>query len=381
MKRVIGEAVGGRLLAVAAVVLLFSLWIAACDPPLHSISGQVSSSGSGLAGVTMTLDGQASATVTTDASGNYSFAALENGNYTITPSLTGYTFSPASSAQPVNGADIKAVNFSATSTSTFSISGTATSGGSGLAGVTVMLNGAASATVTTDAGGNYTFSGLAKGTYSVTPSQTGVTFTPPSSPQTISSADIPAVNFIGTPVSTFSVFGKVTSGSSGLSGVTITMVGAGSATTTTDATGVFILSGLVNGNYIIAPSQAGFTFSPPSGALTVSGANITGVNFATTSSQGQIVACPATGTTNVSIQDFLFTPSVLTVSAGGIVKWTNNGAVAHTVTSGTAPTSDGKFDSGNLAAGATACVQFSAAGSYPYFSATDSSMSGSITVQ
>src|SRR4030065_682755 len=105
----------------------------------HSISGQVTSTGSGLSGVTMALSGASSATTITDASGNYTFTGLANGSYTITPSKTGFTFSPTSSPQTVSGADITAVNFTATATQpvTYSISrlvgsATTTFGGTGV---------------------------------------------------------------------------------------------------------------------------------------------------------------------------------------------------------------------------------------------------------
>ena len=62
----------------------------------YVISGTVSINGGGtLAGVTVTLSGASTGTATTDASGNYTLSGLANGSYTISPSLTGYTFSPA----------------------------------------------------------------------------------------------------------------------------------------------------------------------------------------------------------------------------------------------------------------------------------------------
>lgn len=94
-----------------------------------------------------------------------------------------------------------------------------------------------------------------------------------------------------------------------------------------------------------------------------------------------VVACPSSGTTNVTIQDFSFTPTPVTISVNGIVKWTNNGSSIHTVTSGSTPTSDGKFNSGNLATGSTVCVIFQSAGSYPYFCSPHPFMTGSVTVQ
>ena len=64
----------------------------------RSISGRVISSvtGSGLAGVSITLSGSSGASTTTDISGAYSFGGLAGGNYLLQPSATGYSFTPAS---------------------------------------------------------------------------------------------------------------------------------------------------------------------------------------------------------------------------------------------------------------------------------------------
>src|SRR4030066_678755 len=155
----------------------------------YSLSGQVTLTGSGSSGVTMALSGASSATTITDASGNYTFTGLDNGSYTITPSRTGFTFSPTSSPQTVSGADITAVNFTATATQpvTYSISGQVVSVAtfSGVPGVTMALSGASSATSITDASGNYNFTGLDKGSSTIKPSRTGSTFSPTSSPQNV----------------------------------------------------------------------------------------------------------------------------------------------------------------------------------------------------
>jgi plastocyanin len=57
------------------------------------------------------------------------------------------------------------------------------------------------------------------------------------------------------------------------------------------------------------------------------------------------------------------------------VKWTNNDAIAHTVTSNT-----GAFDSGNMAAGATYSYTFSTAGTYNYHCTYHSGMTGTVMV-
>jgi hypothetical protein len=79
----------------------------------YEISGNVTSGGSPLAGVTIVLSGDQSATATTNSSGNYLFQ-VANGNYTLTPEKNGYVFSPASRNVTVNGGNVPNQNFTAT---------------------------------------------------------------------------------------------------------------------------------------------------------------------------------------------------------------------------------------------------------------------------
>ena len=83
---------------------------------LLSISGKVSdsSTGAGVAGVTMSLTGSGSNSVTTDADGKYSFTNIHNGSYTITPYHARYTFSPLSVTVTVNNSDITDQDFPGT---------------------------------------------------------------------------------------------------------------------------------------------------------------------------------------------------------------------------------------------------------------------------
>jgi hypothetical protein len=130
---------------------------------------------------------------------------LVAGNYAVTPSHTGFTFSPTTQSAPITNANVTGVNFTATAQapSTFTISGTITptSGGSG---ATVLLSGAAGATTTTNSSGAYTFTGLANGSYTVTPSSSSFTFTPANQSVTISGANQTGVNFTAA-AKTFSV--------------------------------------------------------------------------------------------------------------------------------------------------------------------------------
>ena len=86
----------------------------ATSPQTWTISGTISPAAGG-SGATVTLSGTASASTTVNSSGAYSFTGLANGSYTVTPSKSGYNFTPANSAVTVNGASRTAVNFTASS--------------------------------------------------------------------------------------------------------------------------------------------------------------------------------------------------------------------------------------------------------------------------
>ena len=240
-------------------------------------------------GATVTLSGAASATATADSLGNYTFAGLPNGKYTVAPSHAGYTFTPSSQSTTINGANVTGVNFTDTA-QTFSISGTISPAANG-SGATVTLSGAAGASTTANSFGNYSFAGLANGSYTVTPNKAGFTFTPGSANATVNGANVTAINFTAATQTnpTFSISGTI-SPTAGGSGATLTLSGAASATATSDSSGNYTFSGLANGSYTVAPSNTGYTFAPLSQAVTVSSANVTGVNFT-----AQVAVQPAAG--------------------------------------------------------------------------------------
>jgi len=90
-------------------------------------------------------------------------------------------------------------------------------------------------------------------------------------------SNVTSVNFTGT-AQTFTISGTISPVTGG-AGTTVTLSGAGKATTTTGNSGTYSFSGLPNGTYTITPSHAGFAFTPTSQNATISGANITGLNF------------------------------------------------------------------------------------------------------
>ena len=78
----------------------------------------------------------------------------------------------------------------------------------------------------------------------------------------------------------------------------------------------------------------------------------------------------------VTIQDFSYKPSDLTIQVGEKVQFVNKDDVAHTVTA-----KDGSFDSKELDNNATWTYTFSTAGTYTYICSYHPNMLGTITVK
>jgi plastocyanin len=83
----------------------------------------------------------------------------------------------------------------------------------------------------------------------------------------------------------------------------------------------------------------------------------------------------ASGTTEVTIQGFAFSPAALTIKVGTTVKWTNQDSAGHTVTA-----DDNSWGSGNLAQGSSYTFTFANAGTYAYHCGVHPSMKATITV-
>ncbi len=288
----------------------------------YTITGTIS--GAGGANATVTLTGAASATVTANASGVYTFPNVVDGSYTVTPTNSGFTFTPLNQAVTVSGANATA-NFS--SIAVFTISGTIS--GPGGPGASVALSGASSATVTANSSGVYTFAPVPNGSYSVAPTNSTYVFTPASQAVTVSGANASA-NF-SSAVPTFTISGTI-SGAGG-SGATVTLSGAASATVIASASGVFTFPAVPNGSYTVTPTQTGFAFSPVSQAVVVSGANKT-ANFTATAVYtitGTLSGAGASGAT-VRLTGSA-TGSVITSSAGTYSFTVPNGSYTVTPTS------------------------------------------------
>ena len=152
----------------------------------YTFSGTIKKAGAGLASVAVQLSGSASASANTDANGDYSFTGLAaGGNYTVTPSSSGYLFTPASISTASMSGNLPAQNFSAVIA--YVLSGTIRHNGMPAPGVTVSITDGASmavyargtiATTTTDSNGYFSANVLPGGSYVVTPAKSGMVFWP-----------------------------------------------------------------------------------------------------------------------------------------------------------------------------------------------------------
>ena len=265
----------------------------------HVVTGSVKdAAGTGIVWVTVSGGG---CSATTDASGGYTLEGLPTGTHLLTPSKSGYIFSPASQSATVPPSAL-GINFTGTAIPSVVTGSVKDAAGVGIAGVTISGGGRST---TTDVGGGYTLEGLLTGTHTLTPSKSGYTFSPVARAVTVPPNAL-GINFTGratTSVVTGSV--KDTAGV-GIAGVV--SISGGGRSTTTDAGGGYTLEGLPAGTHTLTPSKSGYTFSPASKSVIVP-PNALGINFTGTA---------ATSVVTGSVKDAAgFGISGVTISGGG----------------------------------------------------------------
>lgn len=156
-------------------------------PDTYAISGAVSGAPDAtLVTITLTLPDLSKQTAHPAANGTYSFAGLLAGSYTVAPSLSGYTFSPASAAVTLINVDAAAPTFTAGANQTISfgvltgktygdapfvlsaatssglpVSFTVVSGPAKLSGNTLTITGAGAVTIKASQAGNATYAAAA----------------------------------------------------------------------------------------------------------------------------------------------------------------------------------------------------------------------------
>jgi len=250
----------------------------------YSVSGTVTCGGTGVSGVAVNLTGAATKSTITDSNGNYSFLGISNGSYTITPSKADYAFTPTNRGVTISGGNASGQNFAAITKPGAPTGVLATAG-----------NGEATVTFTPPASNG----GSAITSYTVTSNPGNITATGSASPITVTGLTngttynftVKATNAVGTGTASspsnavtpmasgYSVSGTVICAGTVVSGVTISLTGAATKSTTTDSNGHYSFSGLANGSYTITPSKTEYTFTPPNLSVTIKGGNIAGKNF------------------------------------------------------------------------------------------------------
>ncbi len=236
----------------------------------YSISGTITRNGQPVANAVVSLTGGTASTDITDAVGAYSFDGLPAGNYTITPSKANHTFTPLNRSVTVGPS---ATQRDFTATAAYSISGTILEGMNPLSGVEVNGGGK---TAITNASGVYTLTGVVPGTHTITPEKDSYGFTPVNRTVIVDEADLTGVDFQGS-FQTFSLGGTLTLNGVAVAGAQVALNTG--ATTTTNAEGTYLFTGLAGGDYTVTPTKAEHTFTPASRPVELNSADNLAVNF------------------------------------------------------------------------------------------------------
>jgi hypothetical protein len=281
------------------------------------VTGVVSNGAIPLEGATVTFSHNG-ATATTGPLGVYSYNVPYGTTTTITPSLPGYgNWTPSSRTLTNIDENYMLQNFSG-SVVPVTISGIVTDGTNPLEGANLTLshNGA---TTSTNAIGAYSFSVDYGTTTTITPSLAGYdVWTPPTITLTGITTDKSGQNFTGT-INTYTISGKVTDGTSPISGVTLTFSHNG-ATTTTDADGDYSYIVNYGTTTTITPSHPGFHgWTPVDRTITAIAANQPDQDFT-----GIINTYTISGVVNDGSKPV----------AGASITFSHNGAIAATDNNG-----------------------------------------------
>ena len=212
------------------------------------------SGNAGIGGATLSYTDGTSKTATADGSGVNLLTVSNNWSGTVTPSKTGYTFSPVNKSYTNVTADQITQNYTATAILTDHI----ISGNAGIGGAALSYADGTSKTATADGSGVYSFTVSNNWSGVVTPSKTGYTFSPVNKSYTNVITDQAAQNYTATLIPT----AHIISGIAGTGGVTLSYTDGTSKTTTADGSGVYSFTVSNNWSGTVTPSKTGYTFSP-----------------------------------------------------------------------------------------------------------------------
>jgi hypothetical protein len=251
----------------------------------YFIGGYVrDNSGASVSGAVVALSGSALGSLSTPADGSYQFPGLLNSkNYTVTPSKSGYSFTPVSISTSSLGANMANQNFTAlalASTGYYMKGYILNASGTGISGVSVALTGGVTMSTSTPVSGQYQFLNLpGYAAYFVTPSKTGLIFSPGSINITSLNTSLDNQNF--TVSNTNSISGYVyDTRMSGISGATVALAGSKNVNVVTAYNGSYSFSGVpAAGSYVVTATVTNYGCTPaPLNILNLSN-DLTNQNF------------------------------------------------------------------------------------------------------
>ena len=221
-----------------------------------TVSGTISGAGGNAATVTLTSGTTTVGTVTSTTAGAYSFTNVANGSYTVTPTKAGFTFTPASQAATVNGANRDGAGFQFSGADLYRIRDDHRHGRECSRGARGASGAHQRAALTSTTAGAYTFTGVANGSYTVTPTKTGFSFTPVSQAVTVNGANVTVPAF-SSAATTFTVSGTISGTGGNAATVRLTTGTTTVATVTSTTAGAYTFTGVANGSYTVTPTRPG----------------------------------------------------------------------------------------------------------------------------
>ncbi len=117
-------------------------------------------------------------------------------------------------------------------------------------------------------------------------------------------------------------------------GVAISLSGASMASTTTAADGTYSFANIADGNYTVTPTLAGYEFNPADIAVTIAGANQTGINFTAIANTPPVAADQSVTVSKNSAKSITL---VATDADGDTLTYSVVADPSHGTLSGTAP--------------------------------------------